>query len=90
MECLLFQGKQGPVEHIFGNLIFIYDRHYHENGGYICIRGRSCAALGGSRGSEVSFCALYVFCLYLNTLCPCYLLTLALSLMSESCSQSFF
>ena len=71
MEYLLFQGKQGPVEHIFGNLIFIYDRHYHENGGYICIRGRSCAALGGSRGSEVSFCALYIFCFYLKTLLLC-------------------
>ncbi|MCO5547748.1 hypothetical protein L7F22_001199 [Adiantum nelumboides] len=46
-----FKGKQGPVEHITRNILFIYDRHYLENGGFICVRGRSCAALGGSRNS---------------------------------------
>lgn len=46
-----FKGKQGPVEHIIRNILFINDRHYLENGGFICVRGRSCAALGGSRSS---------------------------------------
>ncbi|KAH7297506.1 hypothetical protein KP509_26G072300 [Ceratopteris richardii] len=53
-----YKGKQGPVEHIFRNVLFIYDRHHLENGGYICVRGRSCAALGGSRSSMTNVSSL--------------------------------
>lgn len=47
-----FKGKQGPVEHIHRNVLFIHDRHHLENGGFICARSRSCAVIGGSRGSS--------------------------------------
>ncbi|KAL1831157.1 hypothetical protein ACET3Z_000808 [Daucus carota] len=30
-----FEGKQGPVEHIYKGILFIYDRHHLEHAGYI-------------------------------------------------------
>eukprot|EP00252_Welwitschia_mirabilis_P027077 TRINITY_DN9158_c0_g1_i3.p1 TRINITY_DN9158_c0_g1~~TRINITY_DN9158_c0_g1_i3.p1 ORF type:complete len:1022 (-),score=279.00 TRINITY_DN9158_c0_g1_i3:488-3553(-) len=44
-----FKGKQGPIEHIHKGVVFIHDRHHLENGGFICARAQSCAAVGGSR-----------------------------------------
>ncbi|XP_058074937.1 putative transcription elongation factor SPT5 homolog 1 [Magnolia sinica] len=46
------KGKQGPVEHIYRGILFIYDRHHLEHAGYICVKAQSCAAIGGSRGNN--------------------------------------
>ncbi|XP_077214762.1 putative transcription elongation factor SPT5 homolog 1 isoform X2 [Tasmannia lanceolata] len=46
------KGKQGPVEHIYRGILFIYDRHHLEHAGYICTKAESCVAIGGSRGSS--------------------------------------
>ncbi|KAL5975076.1 hypothetical protein ACLOJK_031752 [Asimina triloba] len=46
------KGKQGPVEHIYRGVLFIYDRHHLEHAGYICAKAQSCAAIGGSRGND--------------------------------------
>ncbi|XP_077211563.1 putative transcription elongation factor SPT5 homolog 1 isoform X2 [Tasmannia lanceolata] len=46
------RGKQGPVEHIYRGVLFIYDRHHLEHAGYICTKAQSCVAIGGSRGSS--------------------------------------
>ncbi|BBN10641.1 transcription elongation factor SPT5 [Marchantia polymorpha subsp. ruderalis] len=44
-----FKGREGPVEHINRGILFIHDRHHLENGGFLCVRGLWCVALGGSR-----------------------------------------
>ncbi|KAH9614186.1 hypothetical protein KSS87_017895 [Heliosperma pusillum] len=36
------KGKQGPVEHIFRGVLFIYDRHHLEHAGFICAKSQSC------------------------------------------------
>ncbi|KAF3653304.1 putative transcription elongation factor SPT5 -like protein 1 [Capsicum annuum] len=45
------QGKQGPVEHIFRGVVFIYDRHHLEHAGFICAKTQSCVLVGGSRAN---------------------------------------
>ncbi|KAH7567993.1 hypothetical protein JRO89_XS07G0209300 [Xanthoceras sorbifolium] len=45
------KGKQGPVEHIFRGILFIYDRHHLEHAGFICAKATSCAVVGGSRAN---------------------------------------
>ncbi|XP_044475671.1 putative transcription elongation factor SPT5 homolog 1 isoform X2 [Mangifera indica] len=45
------KGKQGPVEHIFRGVLFIYDRHHLEHAGFICAKASSCTIVGGSRGN---------------------------------------
>ncbi|KAL6962354.1 hypothetical protein U1Q18_037311, partial [Sarracenia purpurea var. burkii] len=44
-----FKGKQGPVEHIFRGILFVYDRHHLEHAGFICVKSQSCIVVGGSR-----------------------------------------
>ncbi|GFY85449.1 global transcription factor group A2 [Actinidia rufa] len=44
-------GKQGPVEHIFRGIVFIYDRHHLEHAGFICAKSQSCIVVGGSRAN---------------------------------------
>ncbi|KAF2296607.1 hypothetical protein GH714_000539 [Hevea brasiliensis] len=43
------KGKQGPVEHIYRGILFIYDRHHLEHAGFICVKSHSCVVVGGSR-----------------------------------------
>ncbi|KAJ8541556.1 hypothetical protein K7X08_002372 [Anisodus acutangulus] len=45
------KGKQGPVEHIFRGVVFIYDRHHLEHAGFICAKTQSCVLVGGSRAN---------------------------------------
>ncbi|XAR49624.1 hypothetical protein NMG60_11032888 [Bertholletia excelsa] len=45
------KGKQGPVEHIFRGVLFIYDRHHLEHAGFICAKSQSCVVVGGSRAN---------------------------------------
>ncbi|CAL5384561.1 unnamed protein product [Camellia sinensis] len=45
------KGKQGPVEHIFRGILFIYDRHHLEHAGFICAKSQSCVVVGGSRAN---------------------------------------
>ncbi|PON99698.1 Transcription elongation factor [Trema orientale] len=45
------RGKQGPVEHIFKGVMFIYDRHHLEHAGFICAKSQSCVVVGGSRAN---------------------------------------
>ncbi|OIT04929.1 putative transcription elongation factor spt5 -like 1 [Nicotiana attenuata] len=45
------KGKQGPVEHIFRGLVFIYDRHHIEHAGFICAKSQSCVVIVGSRAN---------------------------------------
>ncbi|XP_019188292.1 PREDICTED: putative transcription elongation factor SPT5 homolog 1 [Ipomoea nil] len=44
-----YKEKQGPVEHIYRGMVFIYDRHHLEHGGFICAKAQSCVLFGGSR-----------------------------------------
>ncbi|KAF4350854.1 hypothetical protein G4B88_027767 [Cannabis sativa] len=39
------RGKQGPVEHIYKGVLFIYDRHHLEHAGFICAKSQSCVAV---------------------------------------------
>ncbi|KAL6315741.1 hypothetical protein AAG906_007164 [Vitis piasezkii] len=48
------KGKQGPVEHIYKGVLFIYDRHHLEHAGFICAKSHSCVVVGGSRGDSFS------------------------------------
>ncbi|KAL6311137.1 hypothetical protein AAG906_025686 [Vitis piasezkii] len=43
--------KQGPVEHIYKGVLFIYDRHHLEHAGFICAKSHSCVVVGGSRSN---------------------------------------
>ncbi|CAK9134254.1 unnamed protein product [Ilex paraguariensis] len=45
------KGKQGPVEHIFRGVLFVYDRHHLEHAGFICAKSQSCVVVGGSRAN---------------------------------------
>ncbi|KAL0438186.1 UNVERIFIED_CONTAM: putative transcription elongation factor SPT51 [Sesamum latifolium] len=45
------RGKQGPVEHIYKGILFIYDRHHLEHAGFICVKSESCMMVGGSRAN---------------------------------------
>uniref|UniRef100_A0A7N0TND9 Transcription elongation factor SPT5 n=1 Tax=Kalanchoe fedtschenkoi TaxID=63787 RepID=A0A7N0TND9_KALFE len=45
------QGKQGPVEHIYRSILFIFDRHHLEHAGFICAKSESCVVVGGSRAN---------------------------------------
>lgn len=45
------RGKQGPVEHIYKGVLFVYDRHHLEHAGFICAKSQSCVIVGGSRGN---------------------------------------
>ncbi|KAG8378154.1 hypothetical protein BUALT_Bualt08G0108500 [Buddleja alternifolia] len=45
------RGKQGPVEHIYKGILFIYDRHHLEHAGFICVKSESCLMVGGSRAN---------------------------------------
>ncbi|WCJ43436.1 Transcription elongation factor Spt5 [Euphorbia peplus] len=42
------KGKQGPVEHIYRGVLFIYDRHHLEHAGFICVRSHACIVVGGT------------------------------------------
>ncbi|KAB1220919.1 hypothetical protein CJ030_MR3G026798 [Morella rubra] len=46
------KGKQGPVEHIYRGVLFIYDRHHLEHAGFICAKAHCCIVVGGSRPSS--------------------------------------
>ncbi|XP_020235958.1 putative transcription elongation factor SPT5 homolog 1 [Cajanus cajan] len=43
------KGKQGPVEHIYRGILFIFDRHHLEHAGFLCAKAQSCVVVGGSR-----------------------------------------
>ncbi|GLT32208.1 hypothetical protein SLA2020_068910 [Shorea laevis] len=43
------KGKQGPVEHIYKGVLFIYDRHHLEHAGFICAKSNFCCIIGASR-----------------------------------------
>ncbi|KAL1533523.1 putative transcription elongation factor SPT5 1 [Salvia divinorum] len=45
------RGKQGPVEHIYKGVLFIYDRHHLEHAGFICVKSEFCMMVGGSRAN---------------------------------------
>ncbi|EEF36249.1 suppressor of ty, putative [Ricinus communis] len=45
------KGKQGPVEHIYKGVLFIYDRHHLEHAGFICAKSHSCIVVGGTRAN---------------------------------------
>ncbi|KAM1135826.1 hypothetical protein ACFX13_034746 [Malus domestica] len=45
------EGKQGPVQHIYRGVLFIFDRHHLEHAGFICVKSHNCALVGGSRAS---------------------------------------
>nr|GEV02403.1 putative transcription elongation factor SPT5 homolog 1 [Tanacetum cinerariifolium] len=45
------KGRQGPVEHIYRGILFIYDRHHLEHAGFICTKSQSCILVGGSRAN---------------------------------------
>ncbi|KAK4490177.1 hypothetical protein RD792_000834 [Penstemon davidsonii] len=45
------RGKQGPVEHIYRGILFVYDRHHLEHAGFICVKSESCMMVGGSRAN---------------------------------------
>lgn len=45
------KGRQGPVEHIYRGILFIYDRHHLEHAGFICAKSQSCVLVGGSRAN---------------------------------------
>ncbi|KAE8709834.1 putative transcription elongation factor SPT5-like protein 1 [Hibiscus syriacus] len=45
------KGKQGPVEHIYKGILFVYDRHHLEHAGFICAKAGSCCVVGGSRSN---------------------------------------
>ncbi|XP_039062437.1 putative transcription elongation factor SPT5 homolog 1 isoform X2 [Hibiscus syriacus] len=45
------KGKQGPVEHIYKGVLFVYDRHHLEHAGFICAKADSCCLVGGSRSN---------------------------------------
>ncbi|KAE8701807.1 putative transcription elongation factor SPT5-like protein 1 [Hibiscus syriacus] len=54
-----FKGKQGPVEHIYKGVLFVYDRHHLEHAGFICAKADSSCIVGGSRSNDrVSFLTL--------------------------------
>uniref|UniRef100_A0A2N9GSU0 Transcription elongation factor SPT5 n=1 Tax=Fagus sylvatica TaxID=28930 RepID=A0A2N9GSU0_FAGSY len=36
------KGKQGPVEHMYRGVLFIYDRHHLEHAGFICAKAHCC------------------------------------------------
>ncbi|KAL3641224.1 hypothetical protein CASFOL_016192 [Castilleja foliolosa] len=44
-------GKQGPVEHIYRETLFISDCQQLGYGGFICIKSESCMLVGGSRAN---------------------------------------
>ncbi|XP_074337491.1 putative transcription elongation factor SPT5 homolog 1 [Apium graveolens] len=46
------KGKEGPVEHIFKGILFIYDRHHLEHAGYICVKSQSCILVGGRANGD--------------------------------------
>ncbi|KAM7255769.1 hypothetical protein ACFE04_011510 [Oxalis oulophora] len=45
------KGKQGPVEHIYKGVLFVYDRHHLEHAGFICAKANCCVVVGGSRAN---------------------------------------
>ncbi|KAI3768812.1 hypothetical protein L2E82_19647 [Cichorium intybus] len=45
------KGRQGPVEHIYRGILFIYDRHHPEHAGFISAKSQSCILVGGSRSN---------------------------------------
>ncbi|KAI4320600.1 hypothetical protein MLD38_034061 [Melastoma candidum] len=53
------RGKQGPVEHIYRGVLFVYDRHHLEHAGFICAKSVSCVVVGapsrvnGERNGEL-------------------------------------
>ncbi|KAL1823667.1 hypothetical protein DCAR_0311662 [Daucus carota subsp. sativus] len=46
------KGKQGPVEHIFKGILFIYDRHHLEHAGFICAKSQACMVVGGRANGD--------------------------------------
>ncbi|CAH9064325.1 unnamed protein product [Cuscuta epithymum] len=45
------KGKQGPVEHIYRGILFIYSSHHLEHAGFICAKVQSCVLVGGSQAN---------------------------------------
>lgn len=62
------QGKQGPVEHIYRGILFIFDRHHLEHAGFICAKSTSCILVGGSRSSNGDRNVSHYFTLHLSLL----------------------
>lgn len=60
------QGKQGPVEHIYRGVLFIYDRHHLEHAGFICAKSQACLVVGGSRGNRDKIVRIMFFMLSLK------------------------
>lgn len=46
------KGKQGPVEHIYKGILFIYDRHHLEHAGFICAKSQACMVVGGRANGD--------------------------------------
>ncbi|CAI6009806.1 unnamed protein product [Closterium sp. NIES-65] len=40
-----YRDRRGTVEHIHRGVLFVFDRHYLENGGFFCVRARSVRCL---------------------------------------------
>ncbi|KAK3043790.1 hypothetical protein RJ639_000489, partial [Escallonia herrerae] len=46
------KGKQGPVEHIYRGILFIYDRHHLEHAGFICAKSQACVVVGARANGD--------------------------------------
>lgn len=46
------KGKQGRVEHIYKDIVFIYDRYHLHHAGFICARSQSCMVFRGSHANS--------------------------------------
>ncbi|KAK2971843.1 hypothetical protein RJ640_027003 [Escallonia rubra] len=46
------KGKQGPVEHIYRGILFIYDRHHLEHAGFICAKSQACVLVGARANGD--------------------------------------
>jgi hypothetical protein len=40
--CVVLQGKQGIVRHIYQGIVFLYDGNEEENGGYVTAKAIMC------------------------------------------------
>lgn len=45
------KDKIGTVKYIYHSTLFIYNREWLENAGFICVRGRSAAVRGSTSGT---------------------------------------
>eukprot|EP00271_Cylindrocystis_brebissonii_P022165 TRINITY_DN8372_c1_g1_i1.p1 TRINITY_DN8372_c1_g1~~TRINITY_DN8372_c1_g1_i1.p1 ORF type:complete len:907 (-),score=231.98 TRINITY_DN8372_c1_g1_i1:513-3233(-) len=47
-----WKGRQGVVEHLHRGVAFVFDRTFAQNGGFFCVRARSCCTLAGTNNSQ--------------------------------------